>query len=225
MKRYLANRNTNTILKYGLLRRTEVVIDQLRRFCPPKPCTVLDIGTADGLMLRSLAECFGWSRWIGIGVDTRFHYLKTAKESVPHVVQADGRRLSFCTNSVDVIISTAVFKHIRGLESLLLECRRVLRAGGKLIATDPTPLGIRVGLRCGHFVSEEIVQTLTLRDTERMLTRCGFQVINAERFMLSPVPFVGCDMIEKALKRAHLDQMFFDQVICAGALPIEPNTC
>jgi SAM-dependent methyltransferase len=215
MKGYLVNRKTKAILKYGLRRRTEAVIHHLQRFSLPNPCIVLDIGTADGLMLRSLIEHCRSSSSIGIGIDTRFRYLESAKENVTHAVQADGRRLPLRTNSVDVIILAAVFKHVRGLESLLVECHRVLGPDGKIIATDPTPLGIRLGILRGYFSRQSIAQTPDLRATQQMLTRCGFKVIYAERFMLSPIPFIGSDAIERALKRAHLDQLFFNQVTCA----------
>jgi len=214
MKDYLVSRKTGAVSKYGLHRRTQAVIQQLQCFSLPKPCVLLDIGAADGLMFRSLMERFGSSSLVGVGVDVEFRYLKSAKENVPHVVQADGRRLPLCTNSVDVIILSAVLKHIQGLEKLLLECHRVAMPGGKVIAIDPTPWGIRLGLLLGYFTRQEIVHIMSLKDTQQVLTRCGFKVIYAGRFMLSPIPFVGSDAIEKVLGKAHLDQSFFCQVLC-----------
>ena len=217
MKKYIADRKTKPILKYGLQRRTKAVIQQLQRLDLPESCILLDIGTADGLMLRSLIESLNSSRKIGIGIDTRFHSLRSAKENVTYAIQADGRRLPFRTGRINVIISTAVFKHIDGLQSCLTECRRVLKMGGKIVATDPTPLGIHVGILLGHFSRRSIAQALGLKATRQMLTRCDFKVLQAERFMLCPIPFAGSDAIERTLKRAHLDQLFLDQVICASA--------
>ena len=215
MPRYLTDRKERTIAKYGLFRRTEAVVQQFRRFSLPEPCIMLDIGTADGLMLRNLIASCGVDRCIGIGVDMRLAYLKSAKQNVRRAVQADGRWLPLCARSVDVIFSTAVFKHVKGLDSLLVECRRVLKPGGILIATDPTPLGIRLGILLGHFSRRSIVQVLNLQDTHQLLTRCGFKVLHSERFMLSPIPFTGSDTLERALKGTLLDQVFFGQVICA----------
>lgn len=212
---YVVHRKTKTILKYGLRRRTEVIAQQFQHFSLPEPCVVLDLGTADGLMMRSLIEYFGLSDCTVVGIDPVFGRLKSAKENVPYVVQADGRGLPLCTNSVDVIIAAAVLKCVSGLENLLVECHRVLRPGGKLMATDPTPLGIHLGILLGHFTRQEIAQILSLRATQQMWARYGFKVTYAERFMLSPIPFIGSDTIERALKRARLDQLFFNQVICA----------
>jgi len=202
-------------LKYGLQRRTEAVIQQLQRLSLPKSCVVLDIGTADGLLLRGFMEHYGLNR--GIGLDIKLGYLKSAKENVPHALQADGRRLPFCENSVDVIIATAMFKLVWGLENLLEECHRILKPGGKLVVVDSTPWGTHLGLLLGHFSRKNIIQILSLKDTQHLLTKCGFAVIYAERFMLAPIPFVGCDALERTLKRMHLDQLFFNQVICADA--------
>jgi len=219
MTTYVVGRKTRTILKYGLYRRTETVMQQFRRFSLPQPCIVLDIGTADGLLLRRLMEGCELDNCTAIGIDTNFHCLKSARENVSCALQADGRRLPLCAGSVDVVISTSVFKHVKGLKALLQECRRVLELDGKIVATDPTPLGIRLGFLLGHFTRRSIAQILSLKATRRMLTECGFKVVSAERFMLSPIPFWGCDIIERVLKRMHLDRVFLCQVVCA-----EPST-
>ncbi len=118
-------------------------------------------------------------------------------------------------NSFDIVISTAVFKHISGLEYLLAECHRVLKLGGKMIVVDPTPLGIYLGLLLGHFTRREIVQVLNLRATQQILIESGFKIIIAERFMLSPMPFIGSEVLEKKLKQMHFTLLFFNQIICA----------
>lgn len=215
MKNYLDNRKTKIILNYGLRRRTEMVIEQCQRFNFPGLCVVLDIGTADGLILGNLIEHYGSHSFIGIGLDLRFSYLKAAKENVPYVLQADGRWLPLRTNSIDVIISTAVFKHVKNLDNLLMECRRVLKPGGKVIITDPTPLGIRLGILLGYFSRRSIAQAPSIGTTQQMLRRCGFKTIYAGRFMLSPIPFIGADIVEEILAQAHLNQLFFNQVVCA----------
>jgi hypothetical protein len=53
MKEYIANRKTEPVLKYGLWRITEAVIQEFQDFDLPESCIVLDVGTADGLLLCS----------------------------------------------------------------------------------------------------------------------------------------------------------------------------
>jgi SAM-dependent methyltransferase len=213
MKGYLVRRKSEAILKHGLVRRTEAIIQQLQPLGRPKPWTVLDVGTADGLLLYGLMGHYGLGRCIGI--DIRLHYLRAAKENVPHVAQADGKRLPFRENSVDVVISTAVFKHVRGLENLIRECHRVLKPGGRFVITDPTPLAIRLGMLLGYFSSRSIIQILSLKDVQQMLTECGFKVAYAGYFMLSPVSFAGSHLLEGALKRMHLGQLLLNHIVSA----------
>ena len=129
--------------------------------------------------------------------------------------QADGRHLPLCTDCTDVILSTSVFKHVIGLEKLISECHRVLKITGKMIVIDPTPLGVRLGCRLGYFSTQEIRQILDLEATQSTLMSLGFKVLGAERFMLSPVPFRGCDIVERVLKHLHMDRLFLYQVVCA----------
>jgi SAM-dependent methyltransferase len=171
-------------------------------------------------MLRSLMEHDSLDQCVWVGLDIQFCRLQYAKVNVPFVLQADGKNLPFCSQSADIIILTAVLKHVTGLASLLAECRRVLRLGGQVIATDPTPLGIEWGLVLGHFTRQEIRHTLNLEDTRTLFLESGFRVIHAEHFMLSPIPFRGAEVIESMLKRMRLDQFFFNQIICAECLPI-----
>lgn len=209
---YLVARHEKTIAKYGLQRRTEAVIDRFKQFIFSRSCTVLDIGTADGQMVHLLKQNYDVKC---IGLDFNFRYIKSAHRKGIPTIQANGKKLPIRDNTIDVIISAAVFKHVRGLEYLLKECHRILKPNGKMIATDPTPLGIYLGLLLGHFPKKGIIQVLNLADAKQILQENGFKVISAERFMLSPVPFTGSEALEKIFKQVHFTQLFFNQIICA----------
>lgn len=202
MKGYIAGRKSQMILEYGVFRRSEALIRHFRQLNCSTLDTILDVGTADGLVLCRLMRDYNINCCIGI--DIRFYYLKAARENDLHVVQADGRYLPFISNSVDVIISTAVFKHIKGLDKLVGECCRVLKPDGKMIIIDPTPWGIRMGLLLKHFSHKSIFQILSLEDTKQMLIRHNFAPISEERFMLTPIPFIGCNILERVLKGGGL---------------------
>jgi SAM-dependent methyltransferase len=212
---YYTRRRTNLITEYSLSRRSEMVVQQLQRLGLPRQSILIDIGTADGQMLSRLLECRGLSGCMAVGTDLNFRYLSRAKAITPHVFQANGKRLPLCTDCTNVILCTSVFKHIIGLEELVAECHRVLEPAGKMIAIDPTPLGVQLGYRLGYFSKKEIKQALDLKSTQCILVACGFKVLNAKRFMLSPVPIKGCDAIEMVLKRLHMDRLFLYQAVCA----------
>jgi SAM-dependent methyltransferase len=209
---YIANRQSKRIYQYGILRRAEALVRHFAHFECPKASLVLDIGTADGLVARRLRKTYGFAC---IGVDVRFEHLQAARNNLDLLVQADGRALPFHPSSVDAIISTAVFKHVLDLETLVAECHRVLKAKGKLLVIDPTPLGIRLGLLLKHFSRESIFQILSLNDFEQLLTRYGFFVVSRERFMLTPIPFWGSEALERGLAKIGCDRLFLNQVICA----------
>ncbi len=52
--------------------------------------------------------------------------------------------LPFAADSLDLVTCLAVLEHIEDPLPVLSECRRVLRAGGRLIVTTPSERGIRV---------------------------------------------------------------------------------
>ena len=212
---YLSRRQTDPITEYGLFRRTEMVIQQLRRLSLPHPYILFDVGTADGQMLSRVLERRGLNQCVAVGTDVSFRYLRVAKATIPRVFQADGRRLPLRTGCVDVVLCTSVLKHIVNVDKMIAECHRVLKPAGKMIAVDPTPLGVRLGCRLGYFSRNRIVQALDLEATQCTFLGCGFKVLNAERFVLSPVPIEGCETVERVLKRLHLDRLFLYQVVCA----------
>jgi SAM-dependent methyltransferase len=217
MKRYLSNRKSSALFRYGIARRSQALIQHLRQ---PKDSTsdrLLDIGCADGLVTRRLVEGCGFGHHIGI--DRDWAYLRAAQQNLTNVVLADGRYLPFSSSSFDVVVSTAVFKHIRGLDKLLQECHRVLKPDGRLAAIDPTPLGIRFGIMMGHFSRKHIAQILSLMDLEQLLQQNGFTTVSKERFMLTPVPLPGSEILEGGLGKLGLDRLFMQQIICASPSP------
>ncbi|NDJ76223.1 MAG: glycosyltransferase [Chloroflexi bacterium] len=80
----------------------------------------LDFGCGDGRS-RTLIERFGY-RWIGLdicGADAR--------------VCGDGHRLPFANQTFDLVISNAVFEHLRDPFVAAIEIHRVLKPGGTLL--------------------------------------------------------------------------------------------
>lgn len=211
--RYIRIRQQTGLSGYGRQRRSQA----LRRHLPvgslPDNGTVIDIGTADGLILRDLAQQLGTSRCIGI--DTMFGYVDAARQHIEHAVQANGVFLPFPAASIDAVVSTATFKHIRALDHLIEECHRVLKSGGKLVIGDPTPLGIKVGALLGHFHIPNIAHLNEIEDYDRLLARHGFRTLSSERYMLSPVPFPGSGLVESLMQRWGLDRLFLNQIVAA----------
>jgi SAM-dependent methyltransferase len=109
---------------------------------------VLDLGTGNGLGLIPAARAARTG--CVIGVDSSPAMLRAAQRRATNaqvsnvaLVQADVGRLGFPDGSFDVAIASSVFQFVGYAPEVLVEWRRVLRPGGRLVlsvpvaATDP----------------------------------------------------------------------------------------
>ena len=102
---------------------------------------VLDAGCGGGGMPLSLAEHADFV--IGIDPIDRFSDagVRLGRErgmTALHFVRADGMALPFAAGEFDLVLSHAVIEHVADAPLYLRECRRVLRAGGRIfLSTAP----------------------------------------------------------------------------------------
>jgi len=88
---------------------------------------VLDVGCADGVLRAALST--SGLRLVGVDVSATLLRIHPAP-----VVQADAGRLPFADGSVDAVTALNVLYHLPDPLPALREARRVLRAGGHLLA-------------------------------------------------------------------------------------------
>ena len=100
---------------------------------------VLDIGSGlDAKMLLMLEPRIKK----GIGLDYRASKFKSRKIAVKKFIVKD--RLPYRQNSFDHITMLAMIEHLKHPEKIAKECHRILRKGGSLIITCPTPRADRL---------------------------------------------------------------------------------
>ncbi len=89
---------------------------------------VVEIGCAGGV------DWFG-RRYHMIGMDLSRKGLEIAGENYAQVVQCNATRIPLADASVDGVISACLFEHLTNEDkaSMLSECRRVLKPGGKVV--------------------------------------------------------------------------------------------
>jgi SAM-dependent methyltransferase len=95
--------------------------------------TVLDIGCGTGAMSQKLAP-------FGNVVSADFSPLALAFSKRRHLTRlcaADAMRLPFRDNSFDVIVALDILEHLRDDQAALCEFQRVLKPGGRVVATVP----------------------------------------------------------------------------------------
>ncbi len=115
----------------GLWRAAEIAALREQAYEHP----VLDLGCGDGLVTSQVLS------FVDIGVDPN----KKAS------LQAQGRGIygrfesraveeaGIATNSISTVLSNSVLEHIASIDTVLATIARILRPGGRLIFTTPTP--------------------------------------------------------------------------------------
>jgi SAM-dependent methyltransferase len=102
---------------------------------------VLDVATGPGLLARQIAPLVGTSGYI-IGVDIAEETLKQARQkategNLPQIrfEVADAEALPFDDTSFDRVLCSQGLMHFPQAETAILEFKRVLKPGGKLVAS------------------------------------------------------------------------------------------
>jgi len=104
---------------------------------------ILDLGCGDGRVSRQVfnkGQSFVKELW---GLDNDREMVRKAEKSriYTKVIRADAGKMPLKSNSVDLVFSNSVLEHIKNIEAVLKEVKRVLKPAGYLIATMPGDTG------------------------------------------------------------------------------------
>jgi len=210
-KEYAVSRQTKRSHIYRLRRRTFEVLKGIKTFHPEKPWSILDIGTADGLMLHNLKNTFPNATCVGI--EYARDLMAYRKTKTIHLIQGDALALPIKDNAFDVVIATAIIEHVPEPIQLVREAFRVLRKDGIFIVTTPHPFWEGIATNIGHLKGEEHHELITLKRLIPLFNTSGFDVVNAEQFMISPIGMPFELEIEKVLKLCGLSLLLLNQKI------------
>jgi len=145
---------------------------------------ILDAGCGTGLMLRELPAG-------SIGIDINPRNVAKAKKYVPQAIieEGDVESLPFNNNSFDTVLCTEVLEHLVLPERAVNEFRRVLKPGGYLIGSIPTPSLIwhfRF-LSSTHYHNEPFHSEFLKRDIQKILH--PFSRVQLYRYCFLPMIF------------------------------------
>jgi demethylmenaquinone methyltransferase/2-methoxy-6-polyprenyl-1,4-benzoquinol methylase len=144
---------------------------------------LLDVATGTGLVARSALEILGDPRAV-VGLDPSAGMLREArKASAAPLVQGRVETLPFSRDRFDVLTFGYALRHVSDLEVAFMECRRVLKPGGRLLVLEISRAqsrATRAILRLYFLHVLPAIMWLTTRSTPaRMLSQYYWETIDA----------------------------------------------
>ena len=101
---------------------------------------LLDVGCGDGTFLNRMRD-LGWTVQ---GIDPDLRAVEQARSRFAlDVVAAPFEEHRFPGDSFDAVVASHVIEHVHDPLSMLRECRRILKPGGKLVVLTPNYLGLQ----------------------------------------------------------------------------------
>jgi ubiquinone/menaquinone biosynthesis C-methylase UbiE len=219
-KTYHLGRKSKKSLIYRLNRRTKEVLRSIRENFPGLPSTIVDLGTADGLMLGMIKKAYPSSQCIGI--ELSMDLLKTSTDNNISLLQGNVNQLPIAGNTVDIVIATAIIEHLPDPGEILSEAMRVLKPQGLVIVTTPDPFWEKLATLVGHLQEEQHHKVMKLKDLDVLLRTAGFEIAALKKFMLSPIGMPLEDTIEKIVRNIGFHFFFANQLIVGKKPSTEP---
>lgn len=210
-KTYHLGRRSKKSLIYRLNRRTREVISSIRKYFTGIPSIVLDLGTADGLMLSMIKNTYPSAQCVGIELTKEL--IETNTDKNIFILQGDVNSLPVSSGTADIVVATAVIEHLLNPEQFLEEVKRVLRPDGLIILTSPSPFWERVATWIGHLSDDEHCNVMNLRELDSLFNAVGYEILEQKKFMLSPVGMPLEYPIEDAVRSIGLNFLFANQLI------------
>ena len=215
---YHHGRQTKRALKYRLARRADEVVRLVKRLASHDPCCLLDLGTADGMMLQRMLG--GLNTSFAVGADLSLELLSVIEHPAVRPVQANGVGLPFSDGTFDLVVATAVIEHVSDPIGMLRECRRVLAPRGLVVITTPDPFWERIATAVGHLPDEGHQKTLNLDRMRVYLKRADLELQEAYKFMASPWGLPAELVIESVMRTLGFSFILLNQ-IAVGRRPAE----
>lgn len=210
---YHAGRRRKRQLVYRLERRTKEVEGALRRHGPEPLRVLVDVGTADALMLEKLRERLGAFTYLG--TDLSLDLLRAHPVDGVWKCQADALLMPVKSGVADAVIATAVIEHVADASAMLNECGRLLRSGGILVLTTPDPRMERIASAIRLLRNAGHQRTFKLDELCQLVQACGCEILEARKFMFSPIGFPAEEHVERLLTLAGLTGMLANQLVVA----------
>lgn len=209
---YLKKRQSKgNYTNFRLTLRAQTLADLLAKNRHRAPERILDIGTADGMVLSLIARALKAKQAIGVDIVEKGLRVDSAeKRNRVSLALADCQNLPFKNDTFDILIASAVIEHIHNTDTVLQEAKRVLKKGGQLCISVPNPFFDWVNTK---LVKTYHVRRFTVRKMLQLLAANDLQLVSTCHFMLFPfgrIPFEN--FIIGALRALRIEFILFNRV-------------
>lgn len=210
-KDYHIQRKTKKAVKYRLKRRSHEVIWSIREHYPNNPSRIIDLGTADGLMLSMIRAVYPNARCVGI--EYQLPLIRANEDHEITILQADANYLPVSDSFFDVVIATAVIEYLPNPMKMLNETKRILKPNGIIIISCPDPFWVRIAEMVRHLPNERLYNIMNIKELVAILRKTGYIIVNQKKFMLSPIGMPFETQIEYLVRSIGLDLLFANQLV------------
>lgn len=202
------------LTKYRLRRRFEEILNCIKKQ-NMQDITILDIGSADGIVLDLLDKELNFKKAVGIDIS-----VPKIEHSKIKLIEGSAEKLPFKSNQFDVVLSSSVIQYIKDKTKMISESERVLKEDGIIIITAPNPLFNKIAHKLNYYKKDEEEDSLyykdiSLKELQTLLKNSGFEIVCKRKFILFPfgrIPFES--IIESFLRNIKLDFLMGNQIIC-----------
>jgi SAM-dependent methyltransferase len=148
-----------------------------------------------------------------VGLDLSLELLRVNENPNLDLIQGNALYLPCAREVFDLVVATAVIEHLSQPRKFVMGCHWLLRQGGLMVITTPDPFFERVATAIGHLPEEGHNQTFDLRQLRQLFLDSGFQVLEAQKFMISPWGFPAEMTIERIMRAIGLRFMLLNQLV------------
>ncbi len=215
---FAEGRKKKRSLRYRLWRRgkeVERAIDLYSKKSESLPLRVLDLGCADGLMLLNLSKTFNIEA-TGVELSNELHEIAIKNCTGMNILKMDLNKLeSLKGNEYDVIICTAVLEHLEDATTTINFINNLLANDGITIWTVPDPIWEKIATFVGHLEDDVHHYVPNLDKLKDWAVKNNLEIIEAKKFMFSPIGFPFELTIEKIIRKIRLSFLLANQLIIA----------
>jgi SAM-dependent methyltransferase len=160
---------------------------------------VLDVGCGRGVMIRGFLD----RGFEGHGTELNAAALRGIDPRAKTRIARDLREAAYRPSYFDQVMIWHVLEHLPDPRGTLLECRRILRPGGKVVVALPNFSSLQArwaGAAWFHLDLPRHLFHFPQSALERLLEDCGYECVSRHHFSLRQNPF---GWVQSALNRSR----------------------